>query len=149
MIDAIREAGLWELVGLLDDVCPERTSSLHRGVPVLGGREHLQSLRVPGEIADAFIAIGDSETRLRLADELLSDGYRLATIMHPRATVSATARVAEPAVSPARGGCRAAPPVRPKCVRGQRRVQARSAREPWLASQMSLRSGRGLPPVRP
>lgn len=62
------------------------------GVPVLPGDEHLERLAREG-YRRAFPAIGDNARRVRLAGDVRTLGYELVNAVHPRATVSSSARL--------------------------------------------------------
>lgn len=94
VIDVLRCAGGCEVVGLLD-----ADRGLHGtevvGVPVLGGDDLLPSLRAEG-ITHAFIGVGcsgDARPRARLYIEAIAAGFEPLSAVHPRATVSAMARI--------------------------------------------------------
>lgn len=90
-IASARAGGEYNLVALLDDRRSKLPSELD-GVPVVGSvdRDVLRSL----DADRAFIAIGDNAARLRIAETL--DGVLpWATIVHPRAWVAPTARIAD------------------------------------------------------
>lgn len=97
VLDILRLAGQYEIVGLLDEVNLHRHGSKMDGFPVLGGQEQLSELRRKGT-THAFIAIGDCSTRLRLAEQARSAGFQLARAIHPRAVVAASARVGDGSV---------------------------------------------------
>lgn len=92
MVEALRAAGGWELVGLLD---PDR--SLHgttvAGLVVLGGDEMLDGLRSDG-VSHAFVAVGSVRPTLlrrRLFEVLCARGFRPADALHPAAVASPSA----------------------------------------------------------
>jgi len=86
VLDIVRQAARYDIIGLLD-----RNSALHGtsldGVPVLGGDDRIEVLRQQG-VTHALVAIGDNETRCRLAAGLTARGFSLATAIHPKAIVA-------------------------------------------------------------
>lgn len=64
------------------------------GVPVLRGDDHLLSLRREG-YSRAFIAIGASGLRQRLANMVKQAGYSLVNAISPRSVISPTAHLGE------------------------------------------------------
>src|SRR5688572_29861058 len=92
--DIVRLGGAYEIVGFLDDVNLDRRGTEFSGATVLGGREQLAGL-MAGGVSDVILAFGNCQSRLRLADEVRAAGFRLATVIHPRATVAADAAVGE------------------------------------------------------
>jgi UDP-N-acetylbacillosamine N-acetyltransferase len=92
--DIVRLGGAYEIVGFLDDVNLDRRGTEFSGATVLGGREQLAGLMAEG-VRDVILAFGNCQSRLRLADEVRAAGFRLATVIHPRATVAADAMVGE------------------------------------------------------
>jgi UDP-N-acetylbacillosamine N-acetyltransferase len=92
--DILRELGGYTIVGFLDDIDPRpRWLPRHRG-QVLGGAEVLDELRRAG-VTELIVAVGDCETRLRLAEIAHAKGFRLATAVHPRATVASDVRIGD------------------------------------------------------
>ncbi len=75
----------FEVLGLLEPIDPERVGGQRHGLPVRG-------LQRPPE-AGARVAIGVGGDRAELADRLEAAGWRGATIVHPTAYVSQTARL--------------------------------------------------------
>lgn len=83
--DIVRLAGAYEIVGFIDDVDPHRADL--QGAPILGGREQLDRLRESG-VEYLIVGIGDCAARLQLATVAQEHGFRLATAIHPRATIA-------------------------------------------------------------
>jgi len=82
--DIVRLAGRYTVVGYLDDLHPERRGASWDAGTILGGMEQLGVLRSSGVNA-AFVAVGDCEARLALADRLGAAGFDLPVLMHPSA----------------------------------------------------------------
>jgi len=82
----------FELVGFLEDQAGSRTGAPFAGRAILGGREQLAVLREAG-VTHALIAVGNCEARLALAQLATQEGFTLATVTHPRAFVSPSARL--------------------------------------------------------
>ena len=75
------------VVGFLDDLLPAGESIL--GVTVLGPIASIAGYRA---IADqAIVAIGNNTVREKLMQQLAAAGFKLATVVHPRAIVSPSA----------------------------------------------------------
>jgi UDP-N-acetylbacillosamine N-acetyltransferase len=89
-----RLSGEYELAGFLDDVHAERHGTQFDGVPILGGREQLDRLRQHG-VEHLMLGFGRCEARLRLSALVRERGYRLATLVHPRAIVGTGVAVGE------------------------------------------------------
>lgn len=85
--DVLRAAGGWEIVGFLEDVRTERYGTEFAGSRVLGGREVLAELRAGG-VEYMIVGVGDSNARMHLARLSRAQGFRLATAVHPRATLA-------------------------------------------------------------
>ncbi len=90
---AVAEAVLlraeYALAGFVDDAWPEQSRVWE--YPILGNTSDMQ---LYGRHADAaIVAIGSNSVRSALQNRLLVAGVSLATIIHPRATVSARAVV--------------------------------------------------------
>jgi UDP-N-acetylbacillosamine N-acetyltransferase len=77
----------FEIVGFLDDLDPHAQGREFCGLPVLGGRERLPGLRAQG-VSHAMLGFGNCAARLRLGALLRSEGFELATAVHPAATVA-------------------------------------------------------------
>jgi sugar O-acyltransferase (sialic acid O-acetyltransferase NeuD family) len=88
--DCAAEQGRWSGIEFYDDRWPNLEACAHW--PVAGTGEDL--LRQPVEACDAFVAIGDAETRLAWIARIQKAGLPLATIIHPRAAVSVGAALA-------------------------------------------------------
>ncbi len=98
LLEAVRAAGLGEVVGLLD-AAPTAAPVL--GVPVLGGEELLPRLLAEG-VAAAAVALGDNAARERAGDRLLALGFLLPAVVHPSALVSPSAQIGDGAAILAR-----------------------------------------------
>jgi acetyltransferase EpsM len=85
--DVLRCQGGWDLVGFIDDADPRRHGQPYAGSTILGGREQFPRLRERG-VTHAMLAFGDCAARLRLADVVRTEGYELATAIHPRAVLA-------------------------------------------------------------
>ena len=81
-----------EVVGVLDDISPQRAGENYHGVPVLGGCEILPSLKGQGVVKGIF-GFGNCSARLRLANFLHSEGFELVSAIHPMAAVATTAAI--------------------------------------------------------
>jgi len=82
------------VVGLLDPN-PQLHGSTVLGVPVLGGDELLPALREDG-ISCFFVglgSVGDCRPRMRLFELALKHGLNPVEVIHPRATVSPSAKL--------------------------------------------------------
>ncbi len=90
--DVIRCRGIHRIAGFIDDGRPHRGDALHGASLVLGGREQLAPLFAAG-VRLAFIAVGDSAARLRLADVVEAAGFTLIKAIHPQAVVAASASI--------------------------------------------------------
>ena len=80
-------------VEALVDVDPSRHGTSVMGVPVIGGDDQLPGLLIQG-VSHAFIGVGstgDARVRVFIYDHLLSLGFSLITIQHPRAIISPSA----------------------------------------------------------
>ena len=93
LLEAIRSAGAFEVVALLDDA-PARAVLL--GVPVLPAADGLAVLRRRG-VRHAFAGIGGigdgGEPRRGVSERLLEAGFELPAIVHASAAVSPWARL--------------------------------------------------------
>ncbi|HYX27072.1 MAG TPA: acetyltransferase [Pyrinomonadaceae bacterium] len=90
--DVIRQQGVYDIIGYLDDVRPERAGEAFCGATVLGGREQLPLLRGRG-ISHVVMAFGDNQRRLNLGALVLNEGCELATAVHPAAIIAADVRI--------------------------------------------------------
>lgn len=81
-----------EVVGVLDDISPQRAGEVFHGVQVLGGREILPSLRKQG-IVKCILGFGNCSARLRIADFLHREGFELISAIHPMAVIAPTALI--------------------------------------------------------
>jgi sugar O-acyltransferase (sialic acid O-acetyltransferase NeuD family) len=85
--DIVRITRNFNIVGFMDSVDLSRKGTDFCGAPILGGEEQLEFLH-KNEVRHLFLGIGDCQARLSLAATISHFGFELATIIHPRATVS-------------------------------------------------------------
>lgn len=78
----------WEKLLFLDDFTED--TELY-GAPILSF-ERMRSLYIPGQI-EVIIAVGEPGSRELLYSKVVNDGYDLATIIHPDAFVSPSAKL--------------------------------------------------------
>lgn len=90
---AVAHPGI-ELVGFVDDA-PHLAGGTVAGHPVLGGFADLATIAAEHGVTDVAVAIGDNGPRRKVADIIRRQGVRLARLVHPQATVSPTARLAQ------------------------------------------------------
>jgi len=87
--DCAFASGNWSDVLFFDDRWPELQKC---GTwSVIGTTEAVLKMYRPGD--QAFVAVGNSDTRLRLLQQLKAERVSLATIIHPRAIVSTGATI--------------------------------------------------------
>ena len=98
VIEAVRAAGGFDVVGVLDPAPP---APLIAGVPVVGDDDDLPRLRSEGLTA-AIVALGDNALRLKVGRRLRSLGFALPAIVHPSSFLAPSARVGSGAVVMAR-----------------------------------------------
>jgi UDP-perosamine 4-acetyltransferase len=94
VLEAVRAVGSFDVVGLTDPL-PNPNAVL--GAPVLGGDENLPELFHRG-VRAAALGVGDNALRQRLGLMLLGMGFSLPPVIHPRASISPTARIEDGAV---------------------------------------------------
>ena len=92
--DIIRAEQSYEIAGFLDDQNPERAQTEFCGTLILGGQEQLEGLLKRG-ISHLIVAVGDCQARLRLSALAQSIGFKLATGIHPRATIAADVHIGD------------------------------------------------------
>ena len=85
--DIVRQLGRYELVGFLDDFRTNPEYDPRLDGCILGGRAQLAELRARG-VGDLIVAVGDCAARLQLASIATDHGFRLATVVHPRASAA-------------------------------------------------------------
>jgi sugar O-acyltransferase (sialic acid O-acetyltransferase NeuD family) len=86
--DAALASGLWDKVTFYDDAWPVKTKN---GVSdIVGSSATLLDLKDKPEV---IVAIGNNNVRLAKQNELVAKGFTMAIVMHPAATVSASASV--------------------------------------------------------
>ena len=86
MLDTLRRAGCWEIVGFLDDNRTLRGTRL-AGVEVLGGTDRIERLRAEGVMGVAF-ALGDNRTRDAIIQRAVAAGLAPVNAIHPSAIVA-------------------------------------------------------------
>ena len=90
--DIIRAQGLYDLIGFLDDLNPERATESFCGAVILGGREQLKLLKTRG-VNHLIMAFGNNRGRLALASLTREEGFDLARAIHPHAIIAAEVRI--------------------------------------------------------
>lgn len=83
--DISKERNNINIVGFLDDVKKEGTID---GVPILGGIEQLENLMIEFPRLEAVIAVGNTETRKKIAERFGRKGLRFCKLIHPTAVIS-------------------------------------------------------------
>jgi UDP-perosamine 4-acetyltransferase len=94
LIEAMRAAGGYEIVGLTDPR-PELWGTSLLGIPVLGSDDEL-ARQYDRSVSHVFIGAGgasDTGPRQRLYELAQGKGFEIASIVHPSAVVSPSARV--------------------------------------------------------
>lgn len=84
VIDAIERAGRSAVLFVCDDAKDKRCTRL-MGYAVIGGREALLARRAETHLG--IVAIGDNEARVQVAAWLVANGYALASVVHPAASI--------------------------------------------------------------
>lgn len=95
LIDLVRALGDYDLVGVIDDDLVAGTVVMN--LPVLGGSEVLATLAERGLrlAANAVGGVGDITSRIRVFERILASGFTCPILVHPRATVEPSARLAD------------------------------------------------------
>lgn len=95
LIDLIRAEGKYRIHGILDDGIP--AGGMIMGVPVLGDGSKLSELRRQGIglAVNAVGGIGSITPRLKVYERLRLAGFKVPTVIHPRAYVEPTAILGE------------------------------------------------------
>lgn len=90
--DIIRLQKIYEIVGFLDNVNPQRHGENFCGVPILGGQEQLDACKEKG-IEYIIFGFGDCQARLKFSEMACKKGFSLATAIHPTATIAGDASI--------------------------------------------------------
>ena len=95
LIDLLRALGTYNIAGVLDDRLPP--GEMIMGVPVLGGAAALVELKQRGlhQAVNAVGGIGNITVRIKVFEQLAQAGFSCPTLIHPRATVEPSARLAD------------------------------------------------------
>jgi sugar O-acyltransferase (sialic acid O-acetyltransferase NeuD family) len=88
--DAAMATGDWQEIAFLDDRVATIGSVLN--LAVIGDIDSLR--RFTARFSHAVVAVGDARRRLQLIGDLVRNGYAMPVIVHPRATISASAKLA-------------------------------------------------------
>lgn len=91
VIEAVRAAGIHEVVGIVDDGLPRGSQVL--GLPVLGGADALAGLLAQGIClaANGVGGIGDAQSRVSVFRRLVEAGFSCPAVVHPAALVEPSA----------------------------------------------------------
>lgn len=87
LAEAVLAAEQFNIAGFVDDAAPKLTHVWDK--PVLGTTENFTTYRAHANAA--IVAIGNNALREALSEKLISAGFELVTIIHPRAIVSPSA----------------------------------------------------------
>ncbi|OGT09868.1 MAG: hypothetical protein A2X77_04680 [Gammaproteobacteria bacterium GWE2_42_36] len=93
--DAAFKMGRWEEISFLDDRYPVMTSVLNH-FTVIG--KFSDAANFLGSYPDLIVALGNNTQRLELLRRHQNLGFRLATIIHPTASMSCFSRITEGSV---------------------------------------------------
>ncbi|OIO86376.1 MAG: hypothetical protein AUK01_03685 [Anaerolineae bacterium CG2_30_57_67] len=90
----MRAIGAFPVAGILDDN-PALWGTVVLGAPVLGGREKLPEFLAQGIFlaANGVGGIINIEVRVRLFELLTASGFAFPALIHPRATIEASAQI--------------------------------------------------------
>jgi len=81
-----------EVVGIIDDVSPERAGEIFDGIKIWGGRESLPLFKSQG-VNYCIFGFGNCSARLKLSDLLLIEGFELFSAIHPDATIASNVSI--------------------------------------------------------
>jgi sugar O-acyltransferase (sialic acid O-acetyltransferase NeuD family) len=84
--DVIRLMGEFTIHGFVDQATARR-GEVFSGARILGGDEVLDDVLRSG-IANAAVAVGDNDARVRIGKDLMRRGFQLPALVHPRAVVA-------------------------------------------------------------
>ncbi len=112
--DICRQAGNLRPVAFLDSNTAKHNTT-HAGLPVRGGLEAVPELLAEG-IQQVIVAVGDNNARIALAEALEERGMRLASAVHPLASISPTAQIGRHVVISARTIVCTHATIGPHCV---------------------------------
>lgn len=90
--DIVILEGRFTLAGFIDDLDTQPRQFL--GLPVFGGREALERLKVEG-VSHMLFGFGNCEARLKLSTVVRDEGFLLARAIHPQAVVAGDASIGE------------------------------------------------------
>lgn len=85
VIDIIEREGRYEVAFLVDDDPALKGSEVY-GYPVIGGKEALPARRE--EVCGGIVAIGSNSARMKVAEWLTDNTFRLVTAVHPSAQLA-------------------------------------------------------------
>ncbi|GAC1369649.1 MAG: hypothetical protein NVS3B3_01440 [Aquirhabdus sp.] len=91
LAEAVLAGGIYEIAGFIDDSAQK--SQLILGYPVLGNTSNLITYRSHASLA--IVALGNNILRETLSNTLLSLGFKLITVIHPRAIVASSAVIGD------------------------------------------------------
>ena len=86
--EAARESDQWQDIAFLDD---DESIEVILDFPVAGKIDKLDAL--VSKDSELVVAIGNNRRRLELSREIIERGLRLATVIHPGATISRSATI--------------------------------------------------------
>lgn len=88
--DAAKAMGVWHRICFIDQKYP--AGGYANNIQIISNNDIIKLHKKHTEI---IVAIGDNKTRLSITNKYLDQGYKCATIIHPRAWVSSSANISE------------------------------------------------------
>lgn len=92
ILDALQSSRGYKVIGFIDNA-NSLQDSLINGIPILGRTDDLPKMKINADCV--HIAIGDNAARGRLFELLKKKEVKIATIIHPSATVSRSVKIGE------------------------------------------------------
>lgn len=89
----LREAGV-EVIGFLDDN-PNEHGKIYEGIPVLGDRNMLKTLKQSIGVDSVYCPIGNNRIRVNLLEFASSLGYNTPNYIHPSVIISPKVEIGE------------------------------------------------------
>lgn len=82
--DAAMQMKQWKAIAFIDKQYPTIKEVL--SLPIIA--DEIENIDYTSEYSDVIIAVGDNQRRFQLAQDFVAAGFKLVSIIHPRATVS-------------------------------------------------------------
>jgi sugar O-acyltransferase (sialic acid O-acetyltransferase NeuD family) len=92
VLDIINTFKMFKVIGFLDNT-PELQGKTVQGLPILGSSDDIDTLQLETNLF--HIGIGDNVARGNIFQQLINNGYKVVSIIHPSAIISSNCSIGQ------------------------------------------------------